>query len=122
MQVVNASGTPTLELDSGPPENSCRPAVDVLFRSVANVYGEGVLAIVLTGMGSDGTRGCELVRSRGGYVIAQDHATSVVWGMPGSVVRANLAHQVVALDDVVPTALRRMAMRVGTRSMLKLGA
>jgi two-component system chemotaxis response regulator CheB len=97
---------PTLHLSQGPPENHCRPAVDVLFRSVARVYGAGVLAVVLTGMGSDGMNGCRLIREQGGSVLAQDEATSTVWGMPGAVVCAGLAHKVLPLGAMVPEILR----------------
>ena len=76
-----------LRTHQGPPENSCRPSVDVLLRSAAEVYGSGVLAVVLTGMGHDGLRGCEQVRAAGGQVLVQDAASSVVWGMPGAVAR-----------------------------------
>ncbi len=89
-----------LQLNDEPPENSCRPAVDVLLRSAAAVYGNGVLALILTGMGKDGLRGCEAVRAQGGAVFAQDEASSVVWGMPGAVVAANLADAVWPLDQV----------------------
>jgi two-component system chemotaxis response regulator CheB len=95
-------------LGQGPAENSCRPAVDVLFRSVEEVYGGEVISVVLTGMGQDGLRGVEGLRSRGAYVIAQDEATSVVWGMPGAIVRANLADAVVPLDNVVSEILRQL--------------
>jgi len=88
------------KLHQSPPENSCRPAVDVLFRSVAEVYGPNVLAVVLTGMGYDGQRGCEAIRAAGGRVIAQDEASSVVWGMPGAVVRAGLADEILPLSRV----------------------
>src|SRR5205807_502196 len=77
-----------LRTHQGPPENSCRPAVDVLLRSAAEVYGAGVLAVVLTGMGQDGLRGCEAVRAAGGQIVVQDEASSVVWGMPGFIARA----------------------------------
>jgi two-component system chemotaxis response regulator CheB len=90
------------------PECSCRPSVDVLFRSVAAAYGSSVLAVVLTGMGSDGMRGSELVRGQGGAVIAQDQATSVVWGMPGAIVRAGLASAVVPVEGVAAEILRRV--------------
>jgi two-component system chemotaxis response regulator CheB len=101
------SGSPvTLHLDQGPPENHCRPSADALFRSVAGVYGPGALAVVLTGMGSDGLAGCRLVREQGGSVLAQDEATSIVWGMPGAVVHAGLAHKVLPLDAMVPEILR----------------
>ncbi len=96
-----------LGLHQGPPENSCRPSVDVLFRSAAECYGPGVLAVVLTGMGQDGLRGCELIRAAGGQVLAQDEASSVVWGMPGHVARAGLADAVLPLADIGPEVLRR---------------
>ncbi len=97
---------PTLHLTQGPPENHCRPAVDVLFRSVVAVYGQGTLAVVLTGMGSDGTLGCRNVRDHGGAVLAQDQASSTVWGMPGAVANAGLANKVLALNDLAPEILR----------------
>jgi len=93
-------------------ENSCRPAVDVLFRSVAQSYGANVLAVVLTGMGSDGTRGSAVIREAGGEVIVQDEASSVVWGMPGSVVAADLADRIYPLDGMG----REVALRVSMRS------
>jgi chemotaxis protein methyltransferase CheR len=89
-----------IALNQEPPENSCRPAVDVLYRSVADTYGPHTLAVVLTGMGSDGQRGAETIRTHGGRVLAQDEATSVVWGMPGAVVKAGLADGVLPLDDI----------------------
>lgn len=87
-------------LTEGPPENSCRPAADVLFRSAARVFGAGCLAVVLTGMGRDGALGCEIVAEAGGRVVAQDEATSVVWGMPRAVVEAGHADQVMSLNDI----------------------
>lgn len=116
MVVEAGGGTPTLHLNHDAPENSCRPAVDVLFRSVAQVYGAGTLAVVLTGMGSDGTRGAEQIRARGGVVVAQDQASSVVWGMPGSVVRANLATIVVPLDNVARELIRRVTTPLRPRA------
>jgi two-component system chemotaxis response regulator CheB len=80
--------------------------VDVLFRSVAQVYGGGVLAVVLTGMGSDGMLGCRVIRDHGGSVLAQDQATSAVWGMPGAVTNAGLAHKVLPLSALAPEILR----------------
>jgi two-component system chemotaxis response regulator CheB len=109
MEVVAAarSGAPaTLHLNQDPPENHCRPAVDALFRSAACVYGSGVLAVVLTGMGSDGLAGSRLIRKQGGIVLAQDEATSTVWGMPGSVAQAGLAHRILPLDAIAPEILR----------------
>lgn len=96
----------SLHLTQGPPENHCRPAVDVLFRSSGAVYGSGVLAVVLTGMGSDGLAGCRVLRGLGGAVLAQDRATSAVWGMPGAVVSAGLAQSVLPLNAIVPEILR----------------
>ncbi len=96
-----------LGLHQSPPENSCRPAVDVLFRSVARVYGAHTLAVVMTGMGKDGLRGCEEIRSRGGQVIVQDRASSVVWGMPGHVAEAGLADMILPLGQLGPEILRR---------------
>ena len=109
MEVLAASraGSPaTLHLNQGPLENHCRPAVDALFRSAAGVYGAGVLAVVLTGMGSDGLIGCRIVRGHGGSVLAQDQATSTVWGMPGAVANAGLAHKVLPLNAIATEILR----------------
>lgn len=89
-----------LRLNDGPPENSCRPAVDPLFASVTECYGGRMLAVILTGMGYDGLRGSERVKLAGGRVIAQDEASSVVWGMPGAVARAGLADSVLPLHDI----------------------
>jgi len=103
-----AGARPALHLNQGPLENHCRPAVDVLFRSAAKIYGAGVLAVVLTGMGSDGTSGCRAVREQGGTVLAQDLPTSTVWGMPGAVVQAGLAHKVLPLDSMVEEIVRNV--------------
>jgi len=92
-----------------PPAHSCRPAVDVLFRSVAGLYGTGALAVVLTGMGQDGLQGAEAIRLAGGQVLAQDEASSVVWGMPGFVARAELADAVLPLDELAAEIGRRVA-------------
>jgi len=106
---------PTLHLSQGPPENHCRPAVDVLFRSAVEVYGAGVLAVVLTGMGSDGLIGCRMIRECGGSVLAQDQPTSTVWGMPGAVANAGLAHKVLPLEMIGPE-IRRIASRIATEA------
>jgi len=97
-----------LALNQEVPENSCRPAVDPLFRSAAKVYGRNVLAVVLTGMGSDGTIGAQHVRERGGHVIVQDEGSSVVWGMPGSIVAAGLADGVYPLNELAHEIVRRV--------------
>jgi two-component system chemotaxis response regulator CheB len=96
-----------IKLHQGPPENFCRPAVDVLFRSAAATLGDRALAVVLTGMGQDGLRGCEHIKERGGGVLAQDEATSVVWGMPGFVTRAGLADRVLPLGDIAAEVTAR---------------
>jgi two-component system chemotaxis response regulator CheB len=86
-----------IRVHQDPPEHSCRPAADVLFRSVARVYGRHVLAVVMTGMGRDGLKGCEHIREAGGYVLVQDEASSVVWGMPRFVAEAGMADQILPL-------------------------
>jgi two-component system chemotaxis response regulator CheB len=91
-----------------PPENSCRPAVDVLLRSVAQSFGADSLTVILTGMGQDGLRGCEALRAAGGQVLAQDEATSVVWGMPGYVAGAGLADRVLPLPMIAPEIVQRV--------------
>jgi two-component system chemotaxis response regulator CheB len=111
MRVRTQGGQTVVRLDQSPPENSCRPSVDVLFRSVGEVYGGAVVSAVLTGMGQDGLRGAEILKANGAYVIAQDEATSVVWGMPGAVATAGLANCVVPLDAVVPEILRQVHYR-----------
>jgi two-component system chemotaxis response regulator CheB len=95
-------------LNQEPAENSCRPAVDVLFRSAAQTLGPNTLAIILTGMGQDGLRGCEAIREAGGQVLAQDEATSVVWGMPGCVARAGLAERVLPISMIGDEIVRRV--------------
>jgi two-component system, chemotaxis family, protein-glutamate methylesterase/glutaminase len=98
---LEKSGTKTIiHLNTEPPENSCRPAVDVLFRAAAEVYGGGVLAVMLTGMGYDGLKGSQVIAAKGGQIIAQDEATSVVWGMPGAVVQAGLANVVLPIEKM----------------------
>lgn len=93
-------------LQQEPPENSCRPAVDVMFRSGAQIYGSGCLALVLTGMGTDGLRGAQAIHTAGGTVLAQDEATSVVWGMPRAVTEAGLASQVWPLPMIATELMR----------------
>lgn len=99
------SGLLEIALDQGPRENSCRPAADALFMSAAQVCGAAVLAIVMTGMGHDGVRGAAALKARGAYVIAQDEASSTVWGMPRAVIEAGLADLVVPLNRIVPEML-----------------
>lgn len=92
----------------GPLENSCRPAVDVLFRTAALAYGAGVLAVVMTGMGQDGMKGCQAVSQAGGRVIVQDPETCIVGSMPQAVLQAGLAHQVVHVKNLGPEIVRRV--------------
>lgn len=101
-------------LNQAAPENSCRPSVDVLFRSVAAAHGPAALAVVMTGMGRDGFEGCKLLVERGAEVLTQDEATSVVWGMPGYVSRAGLASEILALEKI-PVAIERRIQRAATR-------
>ena len=107
MELVGNAAQPRMRLTDDPPENSCRPAADVLFRSAARVWGAGTLGVVLTGMGRDGLAGSRAIVDAGGAVLAQDEFSSVVWGMPGEVVRAGLADTVLPLSQVgVEVALR----------------
>lgn len=106
MKVASNGDGVRIHLDQSPPQNSCRPAVDALFTSIGEVYVGAVIAVILTGMGQDGLRGTRILKAQGASVLAQDEASSVVWGMPGAVVNANLADRVVPLDQVVPEILR----------------
>ena len=106
MRVTRRDGNPVIELNDGPMVNFCKPAVDPLFTSAAEIWGNGALAVVLTGMGSDGTHGAADIVNAGGSIIAQDEATSVVWGMPGSVAHAGLCSAVLPLDQIGPKIVR----------------
>ncbi|MGA9354530.1 MAG: chemotaxis response regulator protein-glutamate methylesterase [Terriglobales bacterium] len=108
MTVANVGVNRRLELNQNPPEHSCRPAVDPLFRSVAAVFSANVLAVVMTGMGSDGVLGAQQIREAGGEVIIQDEASSVVWGMPGLVYAAGQADAVYPLAQLAPEITRRV--------------
>ncbi len=120
---VHRSGVSVVaRLTDAPPENFCRPAVDVLFRSVARVYGERALGVVLTGMGRDGEKSSREIRDGGGEVFAQDEASSVVWGMPGAVAQAGQADRIVPLDRMaseIIAALSASAGRAVTRSPVR---
>ncbi len=100
MEALRRKGQVEIAISEGPPVNSCRPSVDILFQSVAEAYGPKVLAAVLTGMGADGLTGCSRIRKAGGRVFVQDEASSVVWGMPGAVAKAGLANKVLPLNDM----------------------
>jgi two-component system chemotaxis response regulator CheB len=114
MRVVMQGGSAVAQLTDDAPERNCRPAVDYLFRSVADVFGSRTLAAVLTGMGDDGALGCKALKQAGASVIVQNEASCVVYGMPKAVVDAGLADAVLPLDRIADTltgvALRRMAV------------
>ncbi len=111
MLVEASGGQKVLRLDKSAPENFCRPAVDPMLRSVTKAYGNKVLAVILTGMGNDGLKGCQEVVKAGGHVIAQDEASSVVWGMPAAVAQAGLCSAVLPIQEIASyikkTATRR---------------
>ncbi len=100
MELVRESDQTVIRLNENSPENSCRPSVDPLFRSVSQIYGSKTLALVLTGMGRDGLNGCEHISETSGQIIVQDRESSVVWGMPRSVAEAGLADQILPLDEI----------------------
>jgi len=110
MVVRRESGEVRIQLSDAPPENFCRPSVDPMLRSLIEVYGNRLLVAILTGMGHDGLSGCEAVIRAGGHVIAQDEASSVVWGMPGAVAKGGLCSAVLPLADIAPQ-LRKLTMR-----------
>ncbi len=105
MLVRSHEGQPFLKLSQSEPENYCRPSADTMFRSLATLYGPSCLAVVLTGMGEDGMRGCRELHGRGARILAQDEATSVVWGMPGAVVKAGLVTSTVPLPGIAAAIL-----------------
>jgi two-component system chemotaxis response regulator CheB len=105
------SSTQMFRLSQGAPEHYCRPSVDTLFRSAAQAYGAGTIGVVLTGMGSDGFEGCRAIRNAGGSVLVQDYATSAVWGMPGVVAEAGLAHRILPLSAIAAELMRLCSSR-----------
>jgi len=109
MSVVRRDGIAVIALDDGPLVNFCKPAVDPLFSSAAEVWGPKVLGLVLTGMGSDGLRGAQAIAAAGGSILAQDEPTSVVWGMPGQVANAGLCSAVLPLDEIASRLTRLFA-------------
>ncbi len=111
--VVEVRGTDkVVRLNKNPPENFCRPSVDPMLRSISAAWGKRVLVSILTGMGSDGLRGGQVVVAAGGTVIAQDEPTSVVWGMPGAVAQAGICSAVLPLPDIAPYILKLATRRV----------
>ncbi|MEN1678221.1 MAG: chemotaxis-specific protein-glutamate methyltransferase CheB [Planctomycetota bacterium] len=105
MRVAGGENAVRLEITNDPPERNCKPAADYLFRSVADTYGDTAAAVVLTGMGDDGTRGSESIKQKGGVVIAQDEASCVVYGMPKSVVDAGHVDLIAPLSEVAKRVL-----------------
>ena len=95
-----------LRLTQAAPEHSCRPSVDMLFRSAAQAYGKTAIGVVLTGMGSDGLEGCKSIRNTGGRILVQDRATSAVWGMPRVVAEAGIAHRILPLPAIAAELMR----------------
>jgi two-component system, chemotaxis family, protein-glutamate methylesterase/glutaminase len=109
MRVVRHGADAAIALDDGPPVNFCKPAVDPLFSSAIDVWQGGVLAVVLTGMGSDGMRGGKEIVAAGGSVIAQDEASSVVWGMPGAAANAGICAAILPLNQIGSKLVRVFA-------------
>jgi len=106
MRAARRYGQPVIALDDGPPVNFCKPAVDPLFQSATEIWSNAILALILTGMGHDGTQGAATIVAHGGSVIAQDEVTSVVWGMPGSAANAGLCSAVLPIDQIAPKVVR----------------
>ena len=109
MRVVRHGAEAAIALDNGPPVNFCKPAVDPLFTSAIDVWQGGTLALILTGMGSDGMRGGKDIVAAGGSVMAQDEASSVVWGMPGAAAHAGICSAILPLNQIAPKLVRLFA-------------
>ena len=116
MVVNRQDGIVLLKTHRGAKENFCRPSVDVLFHSIASVFGARALAVVLTGMGQDGLKGCEALRAAGARVYVQDESSSVVWGMPGFVARNGLADKILPLDQIGAEIVHATALQVAART------
>lgn len=108
MELTGDRTAPVINLTEDPPENFCRPAVDPLYRSLLSLYGDRVLAVILTGMGHDGLKGARMLTQAGATLLAQDEASSVVWGMPGAVATAGLCSEVLPLDDLGRRVFERL--------------
>ncbi|MGY3450359.1 two-component system chemotaxis response regulator CheB [Bradyrhizobium sp. USDA 4353] len=109
MRVARHGADAVIALDNGPPVNFCKPAVDPLFTSAVEIWQGATLAVILTGMGSDGMRGGKDIVAAGGSVIAQDEATSVVWGMPGAAANAGICAAILPLNQIAPKLVRLFA-------------
>ena len=112
MTVVADGRTPVIRLNKEPPENFCRPAIDPMFRSLAQAFGSNVLGVILTGMGSDGAKGAAAVTAAGGTIIAQDEATSVIWGMPGAAAAAGVCSAILPLAEIPAYIARLSGQRI----------
>lgn len=108
MELETRDGKVLIKLTEDPPENFCRPAVDPLFRTAGKIFGERILAVILTGMGHDGLKGAREITKEGATLLAQDEATSVVWGMPGAVATAGLCTEVLPITEIGPAASKRL--------------
>jgi two-component system chemotaxis response regulator CheB len=106
LEIADSGGRAVTRLTKAAPEHFCRPSVNPLFRTAAQRYGGSTLAVMLTGMGSDGLEGARAIVQAGGTLLAQDEATSVVWGMPGAVARDRLAQAVLPLSEIACTISR----------------
>jgi two-component system chemotaxis response regulator CheB len=106
MKVCRESEQAVLRITDDPPENSCRPSVDYLFRSVVNVYGGNTVGVIMTGMGNDGALGCRWLKARGGRIIAQDEPSCVVFGMPRQPIEEGVADLVSPLDSIAAEIVR----------------
>jgi two-component system chemotaxis response regulator CheB len=106
MRIARRDNQAVIVIDDSPPVNFCKPAVDVLFSSAADVWGTWVLGLILTGMGADGTRGGADIVAAGGSIVAQDEATSVVWGMPGAAAGAGLCSAILPIGEIAPKLVR----------------
>src|ERR1700687_5402229 len=106
MTIARRNNQPSISLNDGPLVNFCRPAVDPLFASAAQMWGSAILAVILTGMGSDGARGAKDIVAAGGSVIAQDEASSVVWGMPGAAANAGICAAILPLNQIASKLVR----------------
>jgi two-component system chemotaxis response regulator CheB len=113
MKVVQLGSRRKVQITDDPPENSCRPSVDYLFRSAAEVFGGRVVAVIMTGMGRDGMEGCRGLKERGAHVIAQHPDGCVVYGMPKAVVEEQLADRVVPLGDIASALLEQVGYATG---------
>jgi len=114
MRLVKRAGRLQVEVNDAPPENNCKPSADYLFRSVAAACGKRALGVIMTGMGHDGVAGLHEMRAVGAYILAQDAATSVVYGMPGEAVKAGVVDEVLALDQI-PCRIERLLRVWGAR-------